>query len=70
MDDKAARQTTVAFENFYEFTGTGLQKFPITEDKPLDLSTLLDRLAQERQTHLPAQLAAQLPAVPRCSRRT
>jgi hypothetical protein len=61
VDDRGARQTTIAFENFYEFTGTGLQKFPITEDKPLDLATALDRLAQERQSHLPTQLAASFP---------
>jgi hypothetical protein len=61
VDERGARQTTIAFENFYEFTGTGLQKFPITEDKPLDLTTALDRLAQERQAHLPTQLAASFP---------
>ncbi|MGV0053642.1 BREX-2 system adenine-specific DNA-methyltransferase PglX [Stutzerimonas sp. 381-2] len=32
VDGKGARQTTVAFENFYEFTGTGLNQFPIVED--------------------------------------
>ena len=61
VDDRGARQTTVAFENFYEFTGTGLQKFPVTQEKPLDLASKLDRLAQERQKHLPAQLAASFP---------
>lgn len=61
VDDRGARQTTVAFENFYEFTGTGLQKFPVTETKPFHLATELDRLARERQTHLPAQLSAQFP---------
>lgn len=61
VDDRGARQTTVAFENFYEFTGTGLLKFPVTQEKPLDLATQLDRLAQERQQHLPAQLAARFP---------
>ncbi len=61
VDERGARQTTIAFENFYEFTGTGLQKFPITEDNPFDLSALLDRLAQERPAHLPAQLAASFP---------
>jgi len=30
VDDRGARQTTVAFENFCEFTGTGLLKFPVT----------------------------------------
>ncbi|MEA3410182.1 MAG: BREX-2 system adenine-specific DNA-methyltransferase PglX, partial [Pseudomonadota bacterium] len=61
VDTRGARQTTDAFENFYEFTGTGLKKFPIPDSKPLDLATELDRLAQERQAHLPAQLASSLP---------
>jgi hypothetical protein len=61
VDEKGARQTTIAFENFYEFTGTGLAKFSVPKDKPLRLATDLDRLAQERQKHLPAQLAAHLP---------
>ena len=70
VDEKGARQTTVAFENFYEFTGTGLQKFPVAAEKPLDLATTLDRLAQERQTHLPGATGRTFPAVPRSSRRT
>jgi hypothetical protein len=61
VDTKGARQTTDAFENFYEFTGTGLQKFPIPEEKPLSLATELDRLARERQAHLPAQLVDRFP---------
>jgi hypothetical protein len=61
VDERGARQTTIAFENFYEFTGTGLQKFPVTEQKPLDLAAALDRMAQGRQAHLPAQLAANFP---------
>jgi hypothetical protein len=61
VDTKSARQTTDAFENFYEFTGTGLKQFPVTEERPLDLARELDRLARERRTHLPAQLADQLP---------
>jgi hypothetical protein len=61
VDDHGARQTTVAFENFYEFTGTGLQKFPVTADKPLALAATLDLLAQEWQTHLPGQLAELCP---------
>jgi hypothetical protein len=61
VDEKGARQTTIAFENFYEFTGTGLQKFPITSEQPLDLAVSLDHLAQEWQKQLPSQLAARLP---------
>ena len=44
-----------------QFTGTGLQKFPVAAEKPLDLATELDRLAQERQKHLPGQLAEDFP---------
>ena len=61
VDEKGARQTTVAFENFYQLAGTGLKKLPVTADKPLDLATALDRLAQEWQTHLPGQLAEHFP---------
>jgi hypothetical protein len=61
VDDRGARQTTVAFENFYEFTGTGLQKFPVTEIKPLNFATELDRLSRKRQIHLPAQLSEHFP---------
>jgi hypothetical protein len=61
VDERGARQTTVAFENFYEFTGTGLQKFAVPEAKPLDFAIALDRLAQERQARLPTQLAANFP---------
>jgi len=61
VDSHGARQTTDAFENFYEFTGTGLQKFPVTEEKPLDLARTLDHLAHERQLHLPAQLQSGFP---------
>lgn len=61
VDTRGARQTTDAFENFYEFTATGLQKFPIPHEKPLDLAAELDHLARERQAHLPAQLVNTLP---------
>ena len=61
VDTRGARQTTDAFENFYEFTVTGLKKFPLPETKPTNLTTELDRLALERQAHLPAQLADRLP---------
>jgi hypothetical protein len=61
VDDRGARQTTVAFENFYEFTAAGLAKFPVAQEKPSELASELDRLAQERQKHLPAQLTSHLP---------
>lgn len=61
VDEKGARQTTMAFENFYEFTGTGLQQFPVTSEKPLSLATTLDRLVQEWQRYLPPHLTASFP---------
>jgi hypothetical protein len=61
VDERGARQTTVAFENFYEFTGTGLMKFPVAQEKPLNLATALNHLAQECQHHLPIRLAARFP---------
>ena len=56
VDAHGARQTTDAFENFYEFTGTGMKRFPIPESLPLVCAESLDRLATERETHLPDQL--------------
>jgi hypothetical protein len=49
------------WEQFYEFTGTGLKRFPVPATRPLDLATELDRLAQERSAHLPQQLSDTLP---------
>ena len=61
VDAQGARQTTDAFENFYEFTGTGLKRFPLPEERPVCLAASLDRLSAERQTHLPRQLAHLFP---------
>ncbi|MBF0182075.1 MAG: BREX-2 system adenine-specific DNA-methyltransferase PglX [Magnetococcales bacterium] len=61
VDQHGARQTTVPFEDFYQVAGTGLKKFPVPGKQPLALTTQLDQLAQERQSHLPAQLTGQLP---------
>src|SRR5207253_9096996 len=54
VDSHGARQTTVAFENFREFTGTGLLKFPLPMDRPMILAKQLDELAQHRQELSPA----------------
>lgn len=59
VDSKGARQTTVEFENFYEFTGTGMQRFPLPDSRPLTLATRLDQLAQARAAALPSALVAQ-----------
>jgi hypothetical protein len=53
VDQRGARQTTVAWENFYEFTGTKLEQFPLPERFPLELSRELDQLAQRLATLTP-----------------
>lgn len=63
VDGKGARQTTVEFENFYEFTGTGMQKFPLPQVRPLALSKKLNWLANERADYLPATLSKRFPLV-------
>jgi hypothetical protein len=47
VDQRGARQRTDAFEDFYEYTGTGLQRFPVPEGKPLALSRRLDEIARQ-----------------------
>jgi hypothetical protein len=42
-----------AWEKFYEFTATGLQRFPVANHPPVDLARTLDRLGQEHQESLP-----------------
>ena len=61
VDTHGARQTTDAFENFFQYAGTGLKKFPLPANRPNALAEAIDRLAAERQTHLPAQLAGRFP---------
>ena len=61
VDARGARQTTDAFENFYEFTGTGLKRFPIPESLPLAWAESLHRFATEREALLPAQLGHLFP---------
>jgi len=55
VDNRGARQTQVAWENFYEFTGTTLQDFPMPSKLPGDRAKSLDRLATELATHSPAE---------------
>jgi hypothetical protein len=57
VDDKGARQTTVAFENFYEYDVTKLKQFPLAKEKPLELAKKIDELAQKFQSLQPSTLA-------------
>ena len=58
VDDRGARQRTAPFEDFFEFTGTGLEKFPITHERPLDLTRALDEAAQRLSANLPDAICA------------
>ncbi|MDJ0462986.1 BREX-2 system adenine-specific DNA-methyltransferase PglX [Streptomyces sp. H27-C3] len=46
------------WEEFYEFTGTKLQEFPLPAQLPLSFGRFLDTLAQELATHEPFSVCA------------
>ncbi len=46
VDRRGARQTTVAWENFYEFGGTKLQRLPLPAQAPVEHARRLDELAR------------------------
>ena len=55
VDAHGARQTTVAFENFREFTGTGLQKLPLPASRPLDLTRELQKASDTASRLTPTE---------------
>ncbi|MGW3644649.1 BREX-2 system adenine-specific DNA-methyltransferase PglX [Streptomyces sp. NPDC000878] len=57
VDTKGARQSTIPFEDFYEFTGTKLQEFPLPSSYPTRLAASLDALAQQLSATSPTALA-------------
>ncbi|MEW2065794.1 BREX-2 system adenine-specific DNA-methyltransferase PglX [Streptomyces sp. NPDC007346] len=59
VDTKGARQSTIPFEDFYEFTATKLQEFPIPEAYRTHLATTLDSLAQRQATNAPSFLTTE-----------
>ena len=58
VDDRGARQRTDPFEDFYEFTGSGLRKFPLADPPPLDLVRSLDTAAHRLSENIPAAVAS------------
>ena len=56
VDQHGARQRTAPFEDFYQYNGTKLEAFPVPAEKPLPLTSELDRLAKEVNAHTPASL--------------
>jgi hypothetical protein len=58
---EGARVLKTWWDERYAFTATQLQAFPVITERPIVLAAALDRLAQERQSHLPTQLTASFP---------
>jgi hypothetical protein len=56
VDQHGARQRTDAFEDFYEYTSTGLNDLPITAQRPIELGRKLDALATMLAATRPAAL--------------
>ena len=59
-----ARVRKSLWDERIQISGTGLKHFPLPASRPTALATALDRLAAERQAHLPAQLADRFPMAP------
>ncbi|WP_330333138.1 BREX-2 system adenine-specific DNA-methyltransferase PglX [Streptomyces sp. NBC_00536] len=57
VDAKGARQSTVPFEDFYQFNGTNVADFPLPAKYPSLLATALDSLAQQLAAASPSSLA-------------
>lgn len=56
VDQHGARQRTDAFEDFYEFTSTGLGKYPLPETFPSATAKLLDEVASNYANGLPSKI--------------
>ena len=56
VDTKGARQTLAPWEDFYEFTGTKLQEFPLPSRLPRARARHLDALALRAALSLPAEV--------------
>ncbi len=59
-----ARVRKSLWDERLQISGTGLQKFPLPANRPNALAETLDRIAAERQAHLPVQLADRFPMTP------
>ncbi|AKH82112.1 DNA methylase [Streptomyces sp. CNQ-509] len=58
VDSRGARQSTIPFEDFYQFNGTNVQDFPLPPSYPTELATALDTLAGHLAFAHPAAVAA------------
>ena len=53
-----------SWERRFEHSCTAIQRVPLPPDRPADIAEQIDRLAAERQSHLPTQLTDRLPLTP------
>jgi len=58
VDSAGARQTLVAWENFYEFTGTTLKDYPLPSGSASTAGRVLHDLAQQLAAATPSAVAA------------
>jgi hypothetical protein len=64
VDTKGARQTQVPWEDFYEFTGTKLQQFPLPAAFPVERARTLDTLAGDLGLNRPSSVVERWVAAP------
>ena len=53
VDQNGARQTSVAFENYWQLDATKLKRFPLPSHPPTPLARKLDDIARHLQAHSP-----------------
>lgn len=58
VDERGARQRTLPFEDFYEFTAGILLKFPIVANAPCGIARILDSEAQRLSSNVPVAICA------------
>ena len=64
VDERGARQRTMPFEDFFEFTSTGLLRVPIPEKRSTALATELDLLAMLLRDNAPDALLRKATMLP------
>ncbi|MFW6114161.1 MAG: BREX-2 system adenine-specific DNA-methyltransferase PglX, partial [bacterium] len=53
VDQHGARQRTDLFEDFFEYTGTGLKRFPVPDQRPIPFAQRLDGSSESYVSTLP-----------------
>ncbi|MFD5904166.1 BREX-2 system adenine-specific DNA-methyltransferase PglX [Streptomyces microflavus] len=58
VDSQGARQSTVPFEDFYQFTGSNVESLPLPASTPTAISQRIEKIAQTLTTKSPLTLAS------------